>query len=505
MCIIINVYYYHYNYLKGNNEMKKALKLTMGSALCAVDLGDGSERGEYVSQDYILSKLGRPHRSISLMYCYYPLDKEFPGRISEVYKDKEVKFQWDYPYDDYFPYLGGIGGSTDGEPFTFMRDIRRHGQDVTLTLTIDPFVTDEHLAAIGEDLKSFGRLFLRINHEATGDWFEFCKRADHQQVADFYCRAVKIIKEHAPNVQTVLCIGGVEDISSEEMVMEKEFTQAVRDTDIWSVDKYLALHWGWPCDIAETGGTTHCRYSVREVFELTKRSYERFRYLCSGTSKPMIMSEMNADGDVTGPYEQADMVRLFCDIIEEENADWFTGFTFYQFRDRGRLGLEREDPNNADVGIEQPVMKTYREIINRERFLPSMTVGDETELPVKLRWGSSEDAEGIAVPLHFEAAPVFCELFFRDDSNLMLELNGRWFYKAPETKYIDLMPAFYEKPVDGSCDMLLKIFAPPASGENDLSAEDGMFNYYYVLERLPEIRIRTAPTEPDKDITEGNT
>ena len=109
------------------------------------------------------------------------------------------------------------------------------------------------------------------------------------------------------------------------------------------------------------------------------------------------------------------------------------------------------------------------------------------------------------MPLSFEAAPVFCELFFRDDSNLMLELNGRWFYKAPDTKYIDLMPAFYEKPIDGGCDMMLKIFAPPASGENDLSLEDGMFNYYYVLERLPEIRIRTAPTEPDKDITEGNT
>ena len=64
--------------------MKKVLELTMGRALCAVDLGDGSERGEYVHQDYILSKLGRPHRSVSLMYCYYPLDKEFPGRISEV-------------------------------------------------------------------------------------------------------------------------------------------------------------------------------------------------------------------------------------------------------------------------------------------------------------------------------------------------------------------------------------------------------------------------------------
>ena len=44
-------------------------RIHMGKAKCAVDLGDGSERGEYVNQDYILSKLGRPHRSISLMYC----------------------------------------------------------------------------------------------------------------------------------------------------------------------------------------------------------------------------------------------------------------------------------------------------------------------------------------------------------------------------------------------------------------------------------------------------
>ena len=44
--------------------------LHMGKAMCAVDLGDGSERGEYVNQDYILNKLGRPHRAVNLMYCY---------------------------------------------------------------------------------------------------------------------------------------------------------------------------------------------------------------------------------------------------------------------------------------------------------------------------------------------------------------------------------------------------------------------------------------------------
>lgn len=479
--------------------MEKLFSIKMGKAVCAVDLGDGSERGEYVSQDYILSKLGRPHRSISLMYCYYPFDKQWPARISEAHSGENITFQWDYPYDDYFPYHGGIGGSRNGQPFEQMRDIRRHGQDVTLTITIDPAVTDEMLAAIGKDLRTFGRVFLRINHEATGNWFSFNKRASYQEVADFYCRAVRIIKEQAPNVLHIICIGGIENLASEEMVYEKEFAQTVREADIWSVDKYMALHWGWPYDIAETGGRSHHRLAVRDVYELTKRSFERFRYLCGGEVKPMVMSECNADGDVTGPYEQAEMIKLFYDTLREDRAEWFTGVTFYQFRDRGRLGLEIQDPNNADIGIEQPVMRTYKDIISKEWFKPSMTPGEEVQLPAKLRWGSSEDAEGIAVKLRFDAEPHFCELIFDDDSNLMIELNDRWFYKSPEAKVIDLMPAFYDKPLGGAGELTMKIFAPPATGENDLSAEDGMFNYYYTLEKMPEIRIRTAPTEPSKD------
>lgn len=479
--------------------MEKLYKVHMGKAKCAVDLGDGSERGEYVNQDYILNRLGRPHRSISLMYCYYPLDKEWPARISEAMKDADVSFQWDYSYDDYFPYLGGIGGSTDGEPFTFMRDIRRHGQDVTLTLTIDPAVSDEQLAAIGDDLRPFGRMMLRINHEATGNWFSFNKRADYQEVADFYCRAVRIIKEHAPNVSAILCIGGVENPETGEIEKEKEFSQAVRDTDIWSVDKYMALHWGWPYDVAEHGGNSHNRSSVRQTYDMTKASYERFKYINGGVQKPMVMSEFNSDGDVTGAYEQAEMVRLFCDILKSENADWFSGFTFYQFRDRGRLGLEIEDPNNPEVGIEQPVMDTYRKIIHDDWFLPKMTRSEEISLPVTLRWGGSEDADGIEIPVHFDANPVFCELYFEDDSNLMLEIKGRWFYKSPQAHIIDLMPAFYNSQLNGEADLALRIFAPPASGENDLSVEDGFFNSYTVIEKLPKIRIRYTAIEKSLD------
>lgn len=482
-------------------EEYRLLAVHMGKAGCAVDIGDGSERGEYVCQDYIINRLGRPHRAVSLMYCYYPFDKEWPARISEAMKDKDVSFQWDYPYDDYFPYRGGTDGDRSGEPFSQMRDVRRHGQDVNLTLTIDPACTDEQLIAIAKDLTTFGRMMLRINHEATGNWFSFNKRASYREVADFFVHFSNIIHEYAPNVKTVICIGGIEDLSSQEMIMEDEFKETIKAADIWSVDKYMALHWGWPFDVAERGGKSHSRSNVAETYEKTKRSFERFRYLNGGIAKPMTMAEFNADGDVTGPYEQADMVKEFCDMIAADKDDWFTGFTFYQFRDRGRLGLEIEDPNNPDIGIEQPVMKTYKDIIHSELFTPKMDEGAELSLPVRMRWGGAEDADGIAIPLHFEKDPHFCEIIFEDDGNYMIEINGRWFYKSPQAKTIDLMSAFFEKPVTEPCDLTLKIFAPPASGENDPSqGDDWQENYYTVMEKLPRLRIRFEPVETARPV-----
>ena len=75
----------------------------------------------------------------------------------------------------------------------------------------------------------------------------------------------------------------------------------------------------------------------------------------------------------------------------------------------------------------------------------------------------------------------------------MMEINGKWFYKSPEAKTIDFMPAFFEKPLDGAADLTLKIFAPPASGENDPSqGADWQTNYYTTITKLPNIRIRFA-------------
>lgn len=471
----------------------------MGPAQCSVDLGDGSERGEYVSQDYILNKLGRPMRAVSLMTSYYPLDEAFPKRAHEAFEGQDISFQWDYPYDDYETYKGGLVGQLDKEPFNWMRDVRKHGQDVCLTITMDPHVSDEHLVAIAKDLSTYGRVLLRVNHEATGNWFSFNKRASYEEVAEFYAHVCDVFHKEAKNVKLILCLDGFVNLSDEKMTKEDIFVCAVKKTDIFSVDRYMSLHWGWPYDVADTDTKNYSRSKVEEIYALGKKSYKRFCEI-AGEKRSMVLSEVNADGDVTGPYDQADMLRRFCELVKEDEEKWLEAFTLYQFRDRGRLGLELEDPNNKDVGTEMPLMDAFKEIISDEYFMPSLEKKEEVNVPVSLRWGGSEDADGVCTLVHFDKNPVFCEAYFEnelEEANLMLLINGRWFYKAPGVKVIDFMPAFFGKNIGENKDLELVIFAPPKDGENIPSEEDDwQINYRYTLTSLPRIRVKYAPILP---------
>ncbi len=473
--------------------MDKLSKVYLKPAKCGLDLGDGSERAEYVNQDYILNTLGRPHRNIGIMYTYYPKDKEWPERISVACKDMEIHFQWDYPYDDYFPYRGGLDGDTKGQPFEQMRDIRRHGQDVALTLTIDCSLTDDYLRQIAKELKTFGRMRLRINHECCGDWFTHNQRFSYQEVGEFFVRFAKIVKEEAPHISIIFCGGAVKDPSAEdsEVEYEKEFTEAFEVADIWSNDCYLALHYGWPFDVCEKGGQSYAVNPVDPFIERLAKTSKRLTKINHGECKPFVISEFNTDGDVTGPRRQGESIKRFVDKLKEQESGWFDGFSMYQFRDRGRLGLEIEDPNNNTVGIPQPILKDYKEILKDPFFMPELDVQEEVSFPVQMRWGGAEDAEGVAIALTLEKTPEFCEITFEEELNLMIEINGRWFYKAPGTKTIDLMPAFFENPVEDGTELTLKIFAPPASGENDPSqGEDWAINYYCTMEKMPQLRIR---------------
>lgn len=466
-------------------------KIHLSPAGCAVDIGDGSERGEYVDQDYIITKLGRPHRAVNLMYCCYPNDDGWPDRASTVFKNTSGVC-WSYPYDDYFPYHNSFLGGSSGEPFKSMRDIRKHGQDIILTLTIDPNVNDDVLISIANDLRTFGRMYLRINHEATGNWFAFTKRCSYKQIADFFVRFQNILKEYAPNVSVILCIGGLDRNDPHKIEKEDEFYDAIVNTDIWSMDQYIALNWGWPAEKAEKDNCVYFRYDVIDIIKYFEDSCKRFYELNSNTSKPFYLSEINADGDVTGPYEQAECIKSFYKIISDKKPDWLNAVCLYQFRDRGRLGLEYEHPSNFGTGIETPLLNAYKKIIEDPYFNPSIEYDSSVSLPVKLRWTSSEDAEGISLKADIKETPVFCELIFdkNDNSNYLIKFNGLWFYKSPECRFIDLMPSFFKNSFVSGSSYYIHFFAPPASGENDLSIQDGFYNYYYEVSEIPQVRIR---------------
>jgi len=473
----------------------RRVKLT--PAQCALDLGDGSERGEYVNQDYILNRLGRPHRNIGLMYTYYPNDKEWPLRSSEACPDLEVHAQWDYPYDDYFPYLGGIGGSLLGQPFEQMRDIRRHGQDVTLTLTADCSLTDEQIRAVARDLRTFGRMRLRLNHECAGRWFTHSRRFSYQEVGDFFVRFSKIVKEEAPNVSMVFCSGIVDPEG--KLPFKEEFREAYRIADVWSADKYFALHFGWPFDICEKGDLTFVAEPLDVYLEHVEETVKQLIEVGDGRQRPFSASEFNIDGDVTGPVAQGESLLRFADYMEKERPNWMFSLSMYQFRDRGRLGLEIEDPNNPEVGIEQPLMEDYKSVMKRPFFRPGIREIEALEGTerIPMRWGSAEDSEGIEMKVRMEGTPVFFELAFPKEANLMFSVNDRWFYKAPGVTVIDAMSAFFgrdAKPVTAGDEISILVFAPPADGENPESDRaDWATDYYTELAELPRLRVRYEP------------
>jgi hypothetical protein len=280
------------------------------------------------------------------------------------------------------------------------------------------------------------------------------------------------------------------------MKYEDEFAEAINVTDFWSTDTYLALHWGWPFDIAEPGGKSHKRDGNTDMLKCFNLEYERFMARAGGKSRPFVVSEFNADGDVTGPYEQAEQLADFYRRLPAE-ASCITGVTFYQFRDRGRLGLEIEDPNNPGIGCAQPVMDEYKKIMSMEEYLPIMKTGNPVNFPAELRWGGSEDASGILISICFDQNPVFCEINFSGEDvnlNLMMEINGRWFFKKSGVKSIDMIPAFFNNKLSGKTEISLRIFAPPPEGINNPSqGKDWEINYYAKMQNQPELRIRYVP------------
>jgi hypothetical protein len=466
-------------------------QVRLSPAGCSVDLGTGSERGEFVSQDYILGVLGRPHRAINIIYCYYPFDKGWPGRASEVFRN-QGGFIWGYPYDDYFPYRGGLGGDRNAEVFRQLREIRRHGQDVTFTLTADCAITDDHIRAIARDLKPFGHLRLRLNHECDGSWFQFNRRYSYAVVAQFFARFAKIVHAEAPNIRMVSCWGTLSENttwgahssnSAQSLDHEADLAPTLAPADVWSTDRYLALHFGWPFKRCEPNdrGKTYSVSTNRELWTLLETAHRRFCAL-TGQDKGLELCEFNVDGTVGGRRRQARRAASFYREVLRKRPPFLKAITYYQFRDRARLGLEREDPNSRDVGAPSPFLPVYKRLIEDPYFRPGehwSRSGGELDL----EWRSSDDSDGLGWKIKLASRPIFLELLLGTKENLMVQAGRTWYYKKPGVELIDVTSAAEQWPLDAP--FPISLFAPPANGMNP----GGRASCRSRLSEIPQIRL----------------
>ncbi|NLG16407.1 MAG: hypothetical protein GX556_03635 [Fibrobacter sp.] len=462
-------------------EQLEFFRISLSPARCGADISNGSERASYVPMKYVFKVLRRPHRAVNLMFTYYPFDKGWPKRASELIKWKEGMGQWDLPYDDYSVFLGGPGGSQDAEAFMQFRDVRRYGQDVHFTLTIDPAVPVKTMRVIARDLRPYGRVFFRINHECNGNWFQHNKRFSFKHVSNFFCRFHNILKEEAPLVRTVFCVNGWDSVEQMHLGPD-ELGGAIKVADILALDLYISLHFRWPNKF-RSDPTVYNNASVKEWWKKIQFNY---REICKarGTDKfPFTLPEINADSDVNGFYGQASRIRDVYGLIREEQPDWLHALTMYQFRDRGGLGLELEDHKTHQFIKRLPSCAAYRKAVSDPFYNPGITQKISLfpeKSPLKLRWYSSEKADGIRISGKRPARSVHSILNL-ENGNYIVDVNGNWIHSAGGA--VDL-----RNHIQPDSPFTINIFAPPAEGINSIGP-DGTYLPYFetILEKMPQM------------------
>src|SRR5262249_39949604 len=173
-----------------------------------------------------------------------------------------------------------------------MKDVRRHGQDVTLTLAMDCAVKSNHLERIAEELIPFKRMRVRINHECDGTWFAYSKRYTHKEITDFFIRFADVLRKRAPEVQTICCCGSVDPETGR--LRHPDLAPMLEHAHIWSLDKYLSLHYAWPYNVCEKEelNQKYTAEGARGVYDTIIAVYDAFAR-ASGEKKPLEICEFN--------------------------------------------------------------------------------------------------------------------------------------------------------------------------------------------------------------------
>ncbi len=363
-------------------------------------LSNGSERSDFVPVDEIFAKLGRIHDGIQLLKTYYPRDPAWSPaqKISAVTAKKDVRYAWDYEYEDYHPLDIWEKESVTRRQ---IEALKSYGSDLHLTLTLELSLSDAEIAEIAQALNPYGRVFLRINHEANGNWFRYSRQHTFQEYSEFFVRCHKIIKSHSANIFTVFNLSA-DSFVNEKLVVDRflylsegQLGEALNAADYWSIDKYVSLHYGWPFETEITEkSTAYFKDSVEHWWQLIEETYLKMIWHNHLEAKPLFINEFNSDSDVEGYEGQARTIGGVYDRLAQGEFDWLAGITLYQFRDYGGLGLEK---GNLKEYRPLPALKAYREAIGKFQYQLDVAEQEWQYSDYTFTWKDSDHIRGLQI------------------------------------------------------------------------------------------------------------
>ncbi len=363
-------------------------------------LSNGSERSDFVPVDEIFAKLGRIHDGIQLLKTYYPRDPAWSNRqkISTVTAKKDVRYAWDYEYEDYHPLDIWEKESVTRQQ---IEALKSYGSDLHLTLTLELSLSDAEIIQIVQALNPYGRVFLRINHEANGNWFRYSRQHTFQEYSDFFVRCHKIIKNHSANIFTVFNLSA-DSFVNEKLVVDRflylsegQLREALNAADYWSIDKYVSLHYGWPFEPEITGkSTAYFKGSIDQWWQLIEETYLKMIWHNHLVAKPLFINEFNSDSNVDGYGDQAQTIGGVYNRLAQGEFDWLAGITLYQFRDYGGLGLEK---GNLEEYQPLPALKAYREAIGKFQYQLDVAEQEWQYSDYTFTWKDSDHIRGLQI------------------------------------------------------------------------------------------------------------
>jgi hypothetical protein len=427
--------------------------LKQSEAKIRLFMADGSERSDYMPQAEAIRRLGRPHAGINLMACYYPDQTFWPER--RLFSQEVPHYRHSVKDQTATTKLGNLNDWTDGyysfdinnpnnDVISQAQDVRRHGQDVRLTLTADIDTKNADLEKIGDMLKDFGPVELRLNHEANGcTWFRFAKNVGdmkgaartklYYRISQFFIRAHKVMRAVAPNVSFVGCYNGpgeralkgelapgeMPHLENEELGLMYEIPDV-----LVSLDQYGSLHYGWPghqiTNPPIIGGVNHDDHNSFALgpwglCELVIRPFQKFISRKRGVATRIDLGELDFDEDIHGAQIRAQLLHE-CYSWIQRHPKVIGSTTFYELTDMGGLGLFRQKAyGNLKDLKENIVTDVYRRIMAWPEFVPQRALkGTVKGTQVDLRFASSSDATALEIELGANAKAVdFGESYWR--------------------------------------------------------------------------------------------